>query len=356
MRREPKESNPTSDAWRFVGKLVAYLLVLGTLCAVVQSMAMHQVRAHLGVAASMTLLKREWIRDGWVQFPEGKTGVIALGDSRMLAAMSPLDFDGATEGSTHTFNLSLPASTSDAHRAVLEEVISSGDIPEWIILGLAPNTPFRPDTASYRSIGIANPRELLPVLKSNPEWRKILIDWLLPIRRFQTDLTTWLNRLVFKRNEIDGRNVAAARLAEQLVENRGMYAKSDVLKLNPGEEATPNYLNINPDVDPANRELLELAAAHGIKVLLVSGPVRPGELIRNPETAALAATVADGLPGIFISPGYFDPMVLSDYSFSDLVHVNLTGSKEFSRQLALEFMNLPKMHPNDSIPASQQEP
>jgi len=356
MHPEATNAEPVRDAWRFVRELVAYLLVLGLLCGVVQHLVMKQVRPHMGIAASMTLLKREWIRDGWVKFPEGKTGVIAMGDSRMLAALSPVDFDAAMGNTTRTFNLSFPASTSDTHRAVLSEVISSGEKPEWILLGLAPNTPSREDTASYRSIGIANPLELGPVIKSHPASRKIVADWVLPIRRFQSDFTTWLNRLVFNQNHIEGRRAATQMLADQLRESRGAFANTGALKPTPGEPPTPNYLNINPDIDPASRDVLELAAAHGIKVLLISAPVRPGELIRNPETEAIAATVRDGLPGVFMSPRYFDPLVLGEENFTDLVHVNPAGATAFSRAAAAEFKDLRISQSKDSIPASQQAP
>ncbi|MFY8216827.1 MAG: hypothetical protein ACOVMP_09555 [Chthoniobacterales bacterium] len=356
MQPDATTTDPVLDAWRFVRRSLAYLLILGLFCGIVQHLVMKQVRPHMGIAASMTLLKREWIRDGWVKFPEGKTGVIAMGDSRMLAALSPVDFDAAMSDTTRTYNLSLPASTSDTHRAVLRDIISSGEKPEWIILGLTPNTPARPDTASYRSIGIANPLELGPVIRSHPQWRKIVADWLLPIRRFQTDFVKWLNRLVFNQNHIEGRRAATQMLADQLRDDRGAFANSGVVKSTPGEPPPPNYLNISPDIDSASREVLELAAAHGIKVLLISAPVRPGELIRNPETAAIAATVLDGFPGIFMSPRYFDPLVLGEDNFTDWVHVNPVGAAAFSRAAATEFKDLRNSQSKDSIPASQPEP
>jgi hypothetical protein len=356
MHPEATTIAPVRNGWFFTRRLVAYLLVLGLLCGVVQHLVMKEVRPHMGIATAMTFLKREWIRDGWVKFPKDKTGVIAMGDSRMLAALSPVDFDAATGDTTRTYNLSLPASTSDTHRAVLQDIISSGEKPEWIILGLAPNTPLRPDTASYRSIGIANPLELGPVIRSHPQRRKIVADWALPIRRFQTDFVIWLNRLVFNQNHIEGRRAATQMLADQLRENRGAFANTGVVKSTPGEPPTPNYLNINPDIDPASREVLELAAAHGIKVLLLSAPVRPGELIRNPDTAAIAATVFDGLPGVFMSPRYFDPLVLGEENFTDLVHVNPAGAAAFSQEAAAEFKDLRNTRSKDSIPASQQDP
>lgn len=356
MNPDIPSSTPTRDGWRFVRHLAGYLVALGVLCAGVQWMVMKPVRDHLGLAASMTLLKREWVRDGWVKFPKDQSGVIALGDSRMLAALSPNDFDAATGGTTRTYNLSLPASTSDAHRAIFRELLATGAKPEWLILGLSPNTASRPDVASYRSIGIANPQELVSVVQSYPEWRKILMDWLWPIRRFQNEFATWLNRLLFKPNQIQGRAAASQMLADQLRDSRGVYANAETLKPGKDDVAKPNFLNIDPDVDPASRDILEMAAAHGIKVLLVSAPVRPGELIRYPETAAMAATVADGLPGIFVSPGYFDPMVLDETFFSDWVHVNPGGSVEFSREVAREFKDLREKQSRDSIPLSHQAP
>lgn len=344
------QSAPASEGWRFIRNIALYLLFLSLLCLVVQTLVMGQVRYHFGAAAWMTVLKRDWVRDGWIKFPEGKTGVVAIGDSRMLAAFSPQSFDSSQNEATRSYNLALPASTSETHVAVLKELLASGATPDWLIVALSPNSPARPDTASYRSIGVKSPAEVGQVIRSNPEWRKIVLDWLLPMRRFQKEFVAWLNRVVFSRNQLIGRQTASRNLRDGLDERRGMFVNPEILIVPPAEAPAPNYLNIDGDSDPASRELLALAVEHGIQVIMVSTPIRSAELLRTPETEDEARKIAAGLSGVVFLPEYFDPMVLPNDHFSDLVHLNNRGSVEFSSWLSRKFTDLRAERAHDSIP------
>lgn len=350
MLKSSNQSQSRSDGIRFVRNLLIYLVMLAGICFGLQQVVMSQVKYHLGVASWMTFQKRDWVREGWVKFPEGKVGVVALGDSRMLAALSAVEFDAAQDNKTYTFNLSLPASTSGTHLAVMRDLIASGSRPDWLILALSPMTPARSDITAYRSIGVTNPGEMVDVLQSHPYWRKVLMDWILPMRRFQHEFVLWLNRLFFKPNELEGRRAASSEISKKLDATRGAFVNPGDLKPSDAD-AVPNYLNLDSNEDPACRKLMEFAVKHNIKVLLISAPIRPGEIVRTPETKEESESVAVGMDGVFVSRHFFDPIVLPVDEFSDLVHTNERGAAEFSRILAREFTSLRSGQSNDSIPS-----
>lgn len=325
---------------RFGTKLVLYLCGLALVSLIVPRLLMPEIVTHLGNAEVITIFKREWVRNGWVKFPDDKIRVVALGDSRVLAAVDPDTMDSAAGGDTFTFNIAIPASTSRTHAAVLRELIAAGDVPEWILLGISPTTEARANLSSYRSLGVVNPLEIVDAARIFPEGRKILSDWLLPTRRFQREITSWVNQQVFNRTALSERRAETESLVQRLKDDRGIFVIDQSAAIPDEHRSQETFLNINADLDPACREILEIADQNAINVLVISAPIRPVKLTRNPEAESDAVAVGDGLERVHFSSRFFDPLVLPDSDFADDVHLNNYGAEVFSRWLAEEFARI----------------
>lgn len=340
MTADDSQSEPRSDVRRFLRNLVLYFVALAAGVVLIQSWLVERALPFMGAAEWITLLKRDWARDGWVQFNPGKTRIAVLGDSRMLAAVDPAAFDAATGERTHTINLALPASTTATHLAMFREALEHGEKPDWLILALSPDTAARAELASYKSLGVRDPREVFRTAIRHPFGRKILLDWLLPARRFQERIVAWANGVLFHHDQLEGRKHRMTQFQESLRTQRGVHTSSAVADPEDPRYATPTHLNIDPDIDPATRTLLEFADAHGIRVLVVSAPIRPGKLQRAPATRVEAESVGADLPGVSFSREFFDPLELPLDRFSDTVHVNPAGSREFSEWLGREWIRI----------------
>jgi hypothetical protein len=244
-----------------------------------------------------------------------------FGDSRALAAFRPSDFDAAFDGNTvQSFNLGLPG--DENFLPILQDFLNGGNRPTHVLIATAwPDLP-KPT--------------LLSIVTAN----KAINQFLFPFHNLPRDLA------LFAFDAFGGRGLAGQyaygrEQAAAMIADRGWYFIAGQSHF-PNDQLPSDYAlpSDTPTVQYARpvyaksylfQRLAELAAQYNFEVWLIPTPFRRGEF------APLASGTDNGLATIGservdrVGPDY---VLFPPPQFSDPVHLNRFGAKEYSQYLA----------------------
>lgn len=329
----------SSSAWngfrRLALKLILYFILLAGICLLAHIAFFDGVRAYQDTAVWITEAKRDAARAGAVRSESGRSLVIVLGDSRLLAAFDPEVFDAATNGKALSYNFALPASTSGVHLELLRELLAAGVKPDRIILGFSAYTPGRIQVKDYRAVGVRSVGEVARMV-AEPRGANVLQDWLLPLKRFQKGWMQMLNaRLLDPAKDVQLQETRR-KFASDLLARRGFFPNRPNPSTLEARKSEPNQLDADVRSDPATTEILNLAEKNQIPVFLVRPPVRPTAQIGSDRLLTEFHEIASEHPGVTLSVTTDVPLVLPVEEFADQVHVTSEGARSFTESIAGE--------------------
>jgi hypothetical protein len=258
---------------------------------------------------------------------DAKVRILVFGDSRTLAAFNPRVFDeqltrNGIAGKPQSFNEGLPG--EQRFLVYLERILQAGTRPTHVLIQLSPGENDRETTLS--------------------EWLrhdKMIVDSLFPFRTLPRDLTLFLFSAVSERSGLLGLYDQNARIAEQVVRDRGYFfikgqshfPQNKLPENYKLETDTPARVAGRPisKIVPSFRVLLGLAKQYGFKIILFPAVYRVGEFAPPPIRDLLVSNDLASRELLIVGEDYW---LMSPGNFSDPIHVNSTGAGIYSTRLA----------------------
>jgi hypothetical protein len=266
--------------------------------------------------------KSRFVRDHIVFDNSREYRVAVFGNSRTLAGFRPAVFDQAFGGQAQSYNFGLPA--DDNVLPILEDVLKAGNRPTHVLV-----------QSAWPDLGEPN---VLSLLRDSQSINRSLF----PFRNFPRDLVVFSYE-AFTRRGWAGLYAYGARQAEIMLDNRGWYfiegqSRFPDHRLPAGYSLptdTPHTRYVRPVHTRAYifKRLMQLCSEHGFALWLVPSPFRSTEFAsphRSDRTDTLRGNACLKVLGT-------DYLLYSPTSFSDPIHLNPSGSEQYTRDLATLF-------------------
>ena len=299
--------------------------------------------------------KREAVRSGLLKPIDGKTNILVFGSSRMAAGVNANFFDELFKGKTNTLNLGFPSHDISRSDAIFKDYLKNNDAPDAIILhvrhdGMNNNHPLNGnffELLSYTLRDFPNNdiffKKIFPAI--NMEWaNKFLLltginsqDPLFE-KIFKSVKTFQLNK---KEYELKVKN-----LKEEILINKGQVWWVDKRRQLDQDYVDPHTDDIESEysyiVTPKKYQediddFIGLLDDMNIKVLLVMFPVRNTFRKQFNKQPELLTDLTKKYRNILISKDGWKLKFYSPVHFFDRGHMNLDGSRHFTKDIYKEF-------------------
>lgn len=249
--------------------------------------------------------------------------VVVFGNSKILAGFDPAVFERELGGSTSAYNLAIPG--EERFVELLQALLKAGNRPTHLLI---------------QSLPSQQPADgWLARLRDD----KALVQGLFPFRGYLRDAVIFIYE-ARKAGGLQAQYRANARQIERLQQDRGYYFIKSQSHF-PGDRL-PDHFSLPTDMpnkifqhkvdagSPALARLLALSAEYRFKIILIPVAYRSGELAPAPAGDAALEGLIPGRQVAVLGPGY---LLYPPSMFSDPVHLNPAGARQYTTQLAQAF-------------------
>lgn len=330
----------------FVKKTILFLIIAAVPFAAARQFSLTAGAVYKDGAALVCEAKREIARNGrWKQTPD-RTGVLFMGDSKIMAGLIPSVFDAAAGGGVRSHNMALPALPIGPHYFELRDYIASSGPPDWIILSLLLDNSAAPGLFDRYALQGARLNPDILSYAANRKSKNFLLNYLVPTRMYLAPSLKFAAASVFGRDGLRDTRAKNRAAVDRMIRNRGYYYISEQA-LYPGGRlpddygadtppATPD--DYDPRFDPYVKMFIRFACANGINVLLIESPVREREIV-PPQTPPRRFTdLAHKWSNVRFARNGWKPKEYPNAMFSDPAHLNPEGAARYTRDIAAEFL------------------
>jgi hypothetical protein len=327
-------------------KLLLHALIGIILLVLLNQLAIYSGSIYKDGASIICEAKREAVRSGKIGYQQGKTNVLFMGASGMLAGLNPEVFDSAFHDSVYSVNMALPALPIASNYHYLKDYLANNPAPQYIIMPL--HLTFEPfllfDT--YANQGLNFPDELLSYFW-NVEGKNQVVNYLLPIHVYRASVFKYLKNRIMNPKDINQTRQRNNQIIEKMIAQKGYYFIQEQSKFPEGslpeDYTAPSDCDTcikqmpNPFSDPYVEKFFDLTEKKNIQVMLVTYPMRRGSLAQYPETPKQLKDLTKNYSHVSLPPeGWQIPFYDNRY-FSDPHHLNIEGSTDYTKRIANSF-------------------
>ena len=300
-------------------------------------------------AALVCETKRDMVRSGAIHYETGKTNVLFMGTSRILAGINPTFFDQLAGGKTFSYNLALPALPISSAYFVLKDYLGKNPAPEYIVMQLSINQCRRCTLFNYYSSqGLTRLDELYSLFINSPA-KSIVINYLFPFRMYKFFSFRYLYNSVFHSSRLEEVRDFNRGILSRMKKERGYYfieeqavSPDNRLPDDFGEEQNFNAApekksEYDPFLDPFAGKFFDLTAKKAIKVLLMQPVYRENQCLQYEEIPAQFQLVLNRYDHVHTAKQGWKLKFYQYRFFSDKTHLNREGARQFTTEIYKEF-------------------
>ena len=332
-------------------KMALFSAMGAMILAGLNSFAIRAGNAFKDGAAKVCEYKRNMVRDGRAAPVRGRTIVLFMGNSKILAGPIPDHFDALSGNQTYSYNLALPALPIGPQFFVLKDYLERNPAPQYIVTTLSTERGNAPGLFDkYALQGISMPHELAAyarLRKSKP----ILMNWLFPIRMYKQETLKYGFAMLLDRDSIRRARDTDRRTMRAIERDRGYYYIRDKVAF-PGGRLPDDFMpqngmhrkcdQFNPFEDPFTGMFFSLAREQGITVMLVEPPVLEKEFAPCPGMPRQYAAILERYPNVRMARNGWRRKSFPNRFFSDPTHLNREGAQRYTEAIYKEFLEIQK--------------
>lgn len=333
----------------FFLKLLLFALIGAALLLALKALADRAGNVYKDGAAIVCEHKRLLVRKGMVKYAPGKTNILFMGNSKILAGLIPETFDKLSGGKTYSYNLALPALPIAPLYFTLKDYLKTNRPPDYIIMTLHVDPGTAPGLFDKYAIqGIDFPAELLSYVNHRKN-KTVALNYFIPARIYSQETFQYLIFSLLKRSNIRSTIARNRSTIAQTDSERGYYYITDQA-LYPGGRLPDNYgrgtLSLkkheifNPYIDPYVKMFFDLCkSTRTTKVILIEPPILNNEFEPWSVMPEQYSTLLRDYPGtILMAPSGWRRKTFPNNQFSDPVHLNRHGATLYTEQIYNEFL------------------
>ncbi|MCP5045648.1 MAG: hypothetical protein GY940_00640 [bacterium] len=301
-------------------------------------------------AAMVCETKREMVRSGAIGYMEGRRNVLFMGTSRILAGVQPEYFDRLGGGRTYSYNLALPALPISPAYFILKDYLMVNPAPEHIVMELYARRCRTCTLNNYFSVqGISGLSEAATLVRYAQN-KSILLNILFSFRMYKFFLPKYVFNGVLRPSRLEQVAQNNGALLEKMKRNRGYYyiAEQAVEEeqrlteaLKKQERAVVKMTTLqDPFYDPYVEKFFDLAAQHGIRVMLIQAPYLKGKYLQFEEMPPAFRAVMDRYSNVFMAPGGWKLNFYDYRLFADQDHLSEEGASHYTEEIYNQFNGL----------------
>ncbi|MFO7939143.1 MAG: hypothetical protein R6U66_05280 [Bacteroidales bacterium] len=327
-------------------KLLLHSLIGIILLVLLNQLAIYSGSIYKDGASIICEAKREAVRTEEIGYQKGKTNVLFMGASGMLAGVNPEVFDSIFQDSIYSVNMALPALPIASNYHYLKDYLANNPAPQYIIMPLhLASTPFLLfDT--YANQGLNFPNELVSYF-FNVKGKNQVVNYLLPIHVYRASVFKYLKNRIVNPEDIERTRRRNKQIVEKMIAQKGYYFIQEQAKFPDGrlpeDYTAPTDCDTcikqmpNPFSDPYVEKFFDLTEKKNIQVMLVNYPQRRGSSAQYTETPEQLIQLTKIYAHVSLPPeGWKIPFYDNRY-FSDPHHLNIQGSNDYTRKIAHSF-------------------
>ena len=262
--------------WNFFKRLAYFVLVTAGIVFVLCRLSLWGGAVDRDITKTLCAAKRNAVRSGVIRGEPGRTNVLFMGDSQILAGIMPSEFDGLCDNRTYSWNLALPAMPVGPQYFQLQDYLKKNPPPAIIVLSLAPfGAPPSPLFGYYGIQGAGGFGEIYSYYRNQSD-STILWNYVLPIRDplYSTKFLQRAKTSLLHPGEIDKIRAENDGIVSLMFQGRGYYFMHE--EVLPEDYVFPQSAidtqaeqKLLFDEDPYVRLFFGLAQQNHIRVLLV---------------------------------------------------------------------------------------
>jgi len=291
----------------------------------------------------MIVAKRHALRERRFTITESLERVVVLGDSRLNAGFVPDAFDAATGGRTTSLNLALASHDVSRSLFELEDYMASYGRPDVVLLEIRQS----PGIAGEHPLG-ATPIELLKAYTYEPTAGRLLalahgvfpawysnhqyaFGWP-PLGELRHPRLVWEER---------------QRPIQRMIAMRGVtwwgyerLALADGYVDSGDKPGVPPLDTLDPTLVPWLDRFFRFTQKNAINVLIVNTPYRAGSIAAWPSRPEYMTAALQRYPNVRQERNGWKVKFYPAHDFFNRGHLNEMGARDYSRELAREFLTV----------------
>jgi hypothetical protein len=336
---------------RLILKMVLFCALGAVILAGLNAFAIRAGDVFKDGAAKVCEYKRNEVRDGGAAPVRGRTTVLFMGNSKILAGPIPEHFDALSGNQTYSYNLALPALPIGPQYFVLKDYLERNPPPQYIITTLSTERGNAPGLFDkYALQGISMPHELAAYARLRKN-KAILMNWLFPIRMYKRETLKYGYAMLLDRRSIRRARDMDRRIMRAIERDRGYYYIRDRVAF-PGGRLPDDFMpqsgmhrkceQFDPFEDPFAGMFFNLTRDQGITVMLVEPPVLEKEFAPCPAMPRQYAAILDRYPTVRMAQNGWNRKSFPNRYFSDPTHLNRDGAERYTEAIYKEFLEIQK--------------
>lgn len=304
----------------------------------------------------LVVCKREAVRSGLLRTIDGKVNILVFGSSRMAAGINANFLDKLFEGKTNTLNLGFPSHDISRSHSIFKDFLENNDAPDAVILHvrhdkMSNNHPLNGnflELLTYTLEDFPNNnvifKQIFPII--NAEW----VNKFLSLTELDKTKDPMIEKIIrsvkiFQLNKKDN-EIKVENLKEEILKNKGQVwwldkrrqlSKDYVDPATDDIESEYNYIVTSKKYQKDIDEFVGYLNNMEIKVLLVMFPARHTFRKQFKKQPDLLTGLTNNYRNIGIAKDGWKLKFYSPVHFADRGHLNLDGSRHFTKDIYKEF-------------------
>ena len=337
----------------FVQKMAVLGLLLVLAISGLNYLGIKAGKVYKDGAALVCETKRDMVRSGSIHYETGKTNVLFMGTSRILAGINPIAFDEYSGGNTFSYNLALPALPISAAYFVLRDYLAKNPPPQVIVMQLYIN---RCRTCTlvnyYSSQGMTRLDEMLSLFANSPG-KGIVVNYVFPFRMYKFFTVQYLFNGMLHPARLQEAREFNKTILDGMKKERGYYfiqeqALSQDNRLPAGgfgedgneSNETPKLeknTEYDPFLDPYVEKFFNLTEEKDIHVLLIQPVYRENQCMQYEQIPLQFQVLLARYRHVATAAQGWKVKLYENSFFADPTHLNREGALRFTREIYNEF-------------------
>jgi len=334
---------------RFIKKMLLLCTLLTVVVLVLNFVGVRAGNIYKDGSALVCEKKRQLIQSGTIPYYKDRQNVLFMGTSRIMAGIIPRYFDELSKEKTFSYNLAFPALTINAGYFALKEYLLTNPPPQCIVLALEISRCRNCSTINYYAVqGMTRVDEIISLFKYS-NTKSVLLNYLFPFRMYKFFVPKYLKDSISNPQyikDLEKRN--RAKLA-QMLNDRGYYyieeqavaedgqLPDDFIKLGRKVKGPKKPIEYNPYDDPYTAMFFDLAAEHGIPVLMIQPVYRVNQYSQYEKMPPQFENVLKHYGNVTTAPEGWKIKFFENKYFSDPTHLNPEGARIFTEMIFKEY-------------------
>lgn len=331
----------------FVKKILLLGLLLLFIILVLNYFGVKAGNIYKDGAALVCETKREMIRSGEVSYVKGKTNVLFMGTSRILAGIVPTYFDKLSGGKTFSFNLAFPALPVSSSYFALQDYLVKNPPPEYVVMELDINKCKDCTLFNYYANqghgGVGEMASLFMNLKD----KSIIINYFFPFKMYKFFVFKYFFDSIFRPANISQIKEKNRIILNRIKKERGYYFIEEQAvtedRLLQAQFAKKKRRLIekgvvyDPFIDPYIKKFFDLTFKKKIKVLLIQPVLREKQSLQYKEMPLQFASILKRYSNVYMANEGWKLKFYERRFFGDITHLDKDGAFIYTRKIFAEF-------------------